>query len=711
MSKSERKLAAILFADIVGYSALMQNDEPTARQLLDKFHFTIQTEVEDQNGKVINNYGDGCVCTFSSAVDAMRCAMEIQKAFRDGYEVPVRIGVHSGDVFFEKDNVFGDSVNIASRIESLGVAGAILFSERIKKDITNQTQFKVHALGDFEFKNIEKKMKVFALANDGLAIPKPSEMKGKLKSKAKTRWQIPALILGMLTLVATGVFWLSNNRTTSTTLNEIPSIAVLPFDDLSVEKDQAYFADGIAEEILNTLAKLKELKVAGRTSSFSFRGKEATIKQIGEALNVNHVLEGSVRKQGDKIRVTAQLIKVADGFHVWSEKYDSDFDDLFAIQDSLAQGIGKVLLEKLAPKQIEKLKTNLPRNSKAYDLFLRGKYIHWNVYRTGASDQKDFDKSEQLFLEAIEIDSTYALAHAGLADLYDTHVFNLKRKGDESGALNYSTLSQKASELAFRLNPELSYVNTVRGYVVVNQGEFREAFNCFLKAAQINPNNPEAVYGLQYFYRRAGLFYDAIKIGNRLKETDPLFEAGLTETLALNFRIGKYQQVNNEGEYILDLNKDNVLTLTQLFFNSFHANKKEEALAIIEKINEIDPTYATKYLPSLEFALLNNDETFIAKMRKEGDRYEKFTIHNFYGEDDQAEEELKLKFEEKSKELKNTALRIQDADYLYYSKNKQFEKYQSKDWFQKAIEPQKKIYEYVLAQFPRAEEVLEQLDE
>lgn len=184
-STQTRQLAAILFADIAGYTALMQKDEATARQMLDKFHFTISTKVDEHTGQVVNNYGDGCVCTFGSAVAAVQCAKELQEEFQLLPKVPVRIGLHSGDVFFEKDNVYGDSVNIASRIESLGVPGAVLFSKRIKMHIANQSEFKVELIGEFDFKNVDKSMEVFALANNGFVIPKKEDLRGKIKSSKK----------------------------------------------------------------------------------------------------------------------------------------------------------------------------------------------------------------------------------------------------------------------------------------------------------------------------------------------------------------------------------------------------------------------------------------------------------------------------------------------------------------------------------------------
>ncbi|MEZ4955032.1 MAG: adenylate/guanylate cyclase domain-containing protein [Saprospiraceae bacterium] len=709
MEKPNRKLAAILFADIAGYTAIMQKDEATARQMLDKFHFAINTKVESHGGRVVNNYGDGCLCTFGSAVAAVQCAKELQEEFQLLPKVPVRIGLHSGDVFFEKDNVYGDSVNIASRIESLGVPGAVLFSKRIKKHIANQPAFKVELIGEFDFKNVEEPMEVFALANEGFIIPKREEMQGKIKTKNQKniKWQIPTLIIFLLALA--GFYWWSNKENTIAMGNEIPSIAVLPFDDMSENKDQEYFADGIAEEILNTLSKLKELKVAGRTSSFSFKNKEATIAEIGKALNVNHVLEGSVRKQGEKIRITAQLIKVDDGFHVWSEKYDRDFDDIFAIQDELAQSIGTILLNKLAPEQIEKLKSNLPQNSQAYDLFLRGKHIHWNVYRSGGAKQKDFEKSERLFLEAIALDSTYALAHAGLADLYDTYVgFNLSNNGDTLEIRKYTELSKKASDLAFHLNPELSYVNTVRGYVYSTQENYREAFKSFLKGYQLSPNNPDAIFSLQYFYRNIGLLYDAIQVGNKLKEIDPLFQAGLVENLILNKNLGNVEQVIADGQFLLDLDPNNMMAFSQLFYIYFEANRKEEALATLEKISQIDSTYKDKYLLKLYCALLEDDRTYISEIKKNGKPYDKFIIHKFYKEDKKAEQALKLAVEDGLKNNnRNTEITMRFTPYLYMVESKLLEKYKDKDWYQEAYAPEKAIFDYLLTQFPRAEEILE----
>ena len=324
-----RKLAAVLFADIVGYTALMQSNEEIAMAHLEKFKQALESEVPTNNGEIIQFYGDGCLCTFNNAVDALTCAQQLQIIFQATPKVPVRIGLNAGDIILKEGNVFGHTVNVASRVESMGISGAVLLSSNVATQIKNQAQFKLTSLGKFEFKNVDKSLEVFALANEGFPVPKRKAIKGKLKvqNNSKANWLVPALLSGAIALAT--FFWLKNQNT-KPLIAASPSIAVLPFKDMSVNKDQEYFGDGIAEEILNSLSRLKALKVAGRTSSFSFKGKTTDISEIGEKLQVKNVLEGSVRKQNNKIRVTAQLINVADGFQIWSDKYDRSMDDVFA---------------------------------------------------------------------------------------------------------------------------------------------------------------------------------------------------------------------------------------------------------------------------------------------------------------------------------------------------------------------------------------------
>lgn len=516
---TSRKLAAVLFADIVGYTALMQSDESLALSKLEKFKQALEAQIPANQGEIIQFYGDGCLCVFNSSVDAMTCAKQLQLTFQKAPIVPVRIGLNVGDIVFRDGNVFGDAVNIASRVESLGIPGSVLLSSTVKDQIKNQPQFEIASLGKFDFKNVTASLEVFALSNEGLAVPKKHAIKGKLKTinPKKVKWQILAFLITVLALA--GLFWFKINDNSVTTTTVSPSIAVLPFRDMSPTKDQEYFGDGIAEEILNTLAQLEAIKVAGRTSSFSFKGKEPTIAAIGEALQVNHVLEGSVRKQDDKIRVTAQLIKVADGFHVWSDKYDRNFDDIFKIQDELAQSIGEVLLTKLAPEQRSKLISNIAPKSEVYDLFMKAKHIHKNIYNSNLNIA-DFLKSEQLFLQAIQLDSTDASVHAGLADLYDSFWVRIPEM-DTLAKEKYLQLMEKESELAIRLNPNLAYVNQVRGYILRRTNQTDASFEHFLKGYKISPQNTESIIGLANLYFDMGLHKDALQFAKKNHSNRP----------------------------------------------------------------------------------------------------------------------------------------------------------------------------------------------
>ena len=525
----------------------------------------LEEKVDQHEGKVLQYYGDGCLVTFSSGIFALQCAKEIQETWNDqsnDVEVPLRIGIHIGDIVIKNESIYGDGVNLASRIESLGVPGAVLFSQRLVADLKNQPQFQYVSLGEFHFKNVDEPMEVFALSNKGFPIPKRSEMKGKLKS-------------------------------TKTNIEDKVSIAVLPFADMSPERDQEYFADGIAEEILNTLAQLKELKVVGRTSSFTFKGKNATIEKIGTTLKVNHILEGSVRKHGNKIRITAQLINVEDGFHIWSHKYDDDFTDIFKIQDTVAENIGKVLLEKLVPEQISKLVSNPNQNSEAYELFLRAKHILTRYL--AAFNPEDFNKAETLFLASIEIDFNYALAHAGLADLYDTYLVWRVSRQNTKEFNKYDELRTKSSELAYNLSPTSVYVNQIKARVMLNRMvDLEEVYQRFIEAYEVNPNNPEVLLGLMNVYIRKGLVYDALKFVDKALVVDPLHTwAYAWKVYALGL-LGDFELAIQTAKLALEINSEEVIILANLASIYSFSKDKEAALETYELVNQINPDYLNR---------------------------------------------------------------------------------------------------------------------
>jgi len=332
MSQS-RQLAAIMFTDIVGYTAMMQQNEGKAVAVIKHYNTTLEKWVSHFNGQVLNYYGDGSLCIFSSATDAVNCSLAVQKDLKTSPVVPLRIGLHIGEVFFEDAKALGDGVNVASRVQSLGQENTILISEEVHNKIKNNASITAASLGHFDFKNVDKPMEVFALTNDGLFVPKRNKMEGKLKKKNLQKRNI-ITALSLIIIVASAFFIYKNffvNNNKAEVIDK--SIAVLPFVDMSASKDQEYFSDGLSEELLNLLAKIPALKVIGRTSSFSFKGKDEDLRSIAQKLEVAHILEGSVRKDGNKIRVTAQLIRATDGSHLWSETYNRDLEGIFKLQD------------------------------------------------------------------------------------------------------------------------------------------------------------------------------------------------------------------------------------------------------------------------------------------------------------------------------------------------------------------------------------------
>ena len=345
-----RQLSAIMFTDIEGYSAIMQQNEQKAIMIKDRHRLILEKEHKNFNGNIIQYYGDGTLSIFTSAVQAVKCALAMQQSFCQWPAIPVRMGLHIGDIINNDGNVFGDGVNLASRIESMGVTGSVLISDKINDELRNHPEIRTLSMGRYQLKNIEREVEIFALNHEGLVIPIPNSLKGKTEEKkaAPMHASIPK-----------------------------KSVAVLPFVNMSNDPEQEYFSDGMAEEILNSLSHLNDLKVAGRTSSFQFKGKNIDLRELGQKLGVHTVLEGSVRKQHNRLRVTVQLVNVDDGFHLWSERYDREMDDIFAIQDEIALSVTEKL--KITLLETERaIITNTPTESKeAYDFYLKGRF-YWN---------------------------------------------------------------------------------------------------------------------------------------------------------------------------------------------------------------------------------------------------------------------------------------------------------------------------------------------
>jgi TolB-like protein/AraC-like DNA-binding protein len=328
-----------MFTDIVGYSAMMQQDEEAAAKVRKQHREEFQKYHGQYHGEILQYYGDGTLSVFQSGVQAIECAIAIQRKLNQGDKVPLRIGVHMGDVVFDGTEIYGDGVNVASRIEGIGIAGAILLSGKLNDELQNHKDISTIGLGNFEFKNIGQPTPIYAVTNDGIKIPDISALKGKHKTDAK-------------------------------------SIAVLPFVNMSSNEETEYFSDGMTEEIINALAKIKSLKVTSRTSSFFFKNKQVPIPQIGKELNVSTILEGSIRLSGNMMRITAQLINVGDDFHFWSETWDRKLESIFEIQDEISLEIAEKLREDVGHFDIADHLIDAPEIPvEVYKKYLKGRFL------------------------------------------------------------------------------------------------------------------------------------------------------------------------------------------------------------------------------------------------------------------------------------------------------------------------------------------------
>lgn len=354
MNKNQhRKLAAILFADIVGYTALMQKNEQKASTIIRIFQQQLEEKVEAHNGQIVNFYGDGALCIFQIPIDAVRCAMALQTEFQNEPKTPIRIGIHSGTVTYESDKIFGDSVNITSRIESMGVAGGILLSKKVRDEVKNNPDLKMQSLGSFEFKNVEEAMEVFALRNDGFVVPKKENIKGKFSEKNKSIYKL--LFLPLIFLLG-GFFyhyWINATEATKPIAKEKPSIVILPFDNLSNDPTQEYFSDAMADEIRTTISSIDRLKVISRSSSMYFKGKNISQKEIAQKLNVNHVLSGSVLKFENQLKISLELSNTATDEIEWKLNTDTrPLKDIFQLQKEIALEVVKQMRVQLNEQEI-----------------------------------------------------------------------------------------------------------------------------------------------------------------------------------------------------------------------------------------------------------------------------------------------------------------------------------------------------------------------
>jgi adenylate cyclase len=508
----QRKLAAILFTDIEGYTLMMQRDETHAMMVVQRHQEVMEKLVDQFKGEVLNNYGDGSLSIFPSVTGAVRCAFEMQKLFLGEPFVPLRIGIHVGEVLFQEDKVFGDGVNIASRIESLGQPGTVLFSREVLDKIENKPEFQTRPIGKFRFKNVERPLEVFALTNPEIRRPDIKSLKGKLSQEGKLKIRklvIPiAAVLVILIALSIVFYWKD-----SPFADVDKSIAVLPFDNLSNDPEQEYFSDGITEDILTQLSKIGALHVISRTSVMQYKEKTKSIKDIAEELGVNYILEGSVRRSGNDLRVTAQLIDARTDSHIWAEDFDKEVQDIFAVQRDVAMEVARAMRAQLTPDEAERVGTLPNVSTQVYDLYQKG----LDLIHRGGGTKSELDEALSIFEDVTKMAPDFALAYAGLANTYLEYLFWQRAPVGE--------ITPKAIEPALKaleLDNRQAECYAALGGLRCFQYEFETGQLYLEKALDLNPNYAPAMDWLAWLYFVKGDEKKGMAMMDRAISLDPL---------------------------------------------------------------------------------------------------------------------------------------------------------------------------------------------
>jgi len=507
-NSSDRRLAAIMFTDIVGYTSLMQKDEGLAVKTIGRHRSVLEKYTSKYHGNILQYYGDGSLSIFPSALEAVECALKVQQELTQDPVVPLRIGIHLGDVKIEGESAFGDGVNMASRIESLGVAGSILITDTIYHIVKNQQGIQTVSLGNFTLKNVDHPVPVYALTNDYLSVPKSEDLPGRIKTySGKFKW-ITSIIVVIILLAAGFALTKFLPVITNQTAIADKSIAVLPFNNLSDDPQQDYFSDGITDDIINHLAKVAELKVKSRTTTEQYRDPDKTVPVIGRELGVSFILEGSVRKIENKVRIVAQLIDVKNDVHVWTETFDREITEIFDIQSEIAIEIAKVLEARLTTDERRYIRGG-PRGRgrstdiTAYDYALRARRIwrNWN-------NEQDLENALQLVEQAIEMDPAFARGYVLKGNILH---YGMREFGVPTQIWIDSAL--QLADKAIHLDSTLAEAYLLRGNIVRTvKGISENAKQDLKRAYHLEPGNPDVLQSLGSYY----LSLDEYEIGAAL---------------------------------------------------------------------------------------------------------------------------------------------------------------------------------------------------
>ena len=592
----KRKLAAILSADAAGYSRLMGEDEAATVRTLETYKRVISDLIQQHRGRVVDSPGDNILAEFASVVDAVQCAVAVQKEIQvRNLELPetrrmqFRIGINLGDVIEEGDRIYGDGVNIAARLESLAEPGGICVSNTAFDHIETKLPLGYECLGDQTVKNIAKPVCAYKVLMESRVTVKAQT---KPKEGARYRFRFIALVSFLLMAAGAAVFWRfafppaepkvekASKEKMAFPLPDKPSIAVLPFVNMSDDPKQEYFSDGMTEDLITDLSKLSGLLVIARNSTFTYKGKPVKVKQVAEELGVRYVLEGSVRKAGDEVRINAQLIDAMTGNHLWAERYDGKIDRIFALQDQITKEIVSDLAVKLRGSEKELVVQRGTDNVAAYDEFLKG----WGHYLRLTPE--DFVKAATSFKKAIELDPNYGRAYAALALVCWTGTANWALLQGLGMSWQEARLrSREYLKKAMKQPTSIAY--NVSSQMYLYRRQHKEAISELERALSLDPNDPSCHQSMGFALSMAGRQREAIEYVNRGMRLDPHNPSRYLALLGMaHFCMGELPEAAALSEEALRLNPENEGIGVQLAAFYGLLGRDQEARAALETVGK-----------------------------------------------------------------------------------------------------------------------------
>jgi adenylate cyclase len=492
-----RKLAAIMFSDIVGYTALMGEDETSAYQLLKKNRLIQKPQIEKYGGKWLKEMGDGILASFQTISDAVYCAIEIQNQCKNISNLKLRIGIHVGEVILEDNDVFGEGVNIASRLETLAPAGGILVSESVYRNIQNKKSIKASFVREENLKNVKHPVKIYEVDVDGSVIIDGEEVTSSKSKNEVLHWKKPALWILFICILAVSSYLVyqpsdpDGSGSSTTAMEEVEkSIAVLPFKYLSEDESKQYLSEGVMDAITSKLAKISSLLVEARTSVEKYRDHDKSVPEIASELNVNYIVECSFLLHGDQVRLTVQLIRGQDGIHIFSKEYDREWSDIFEVQSEVAQTIAREINAVINPEEKQRIEILPTGNLTAYDLYLQAEEDLRNYYRSKDKDEALLDKALALYRSALEYDSTFAKAYMGLIKVY------IAEEPDFFSNHVTTDSAQLLVEKALLFNDDYEEPYFYLASLEATKGNIDKALSYADQAQEKNPNSSQ-VYNLK----------------------------------------------------------------------------------------------------------------------------------------------------------------------------------------------------------------------